>query len=52
MPHVTFTIHLPDPELLDRVRAAADELGISPGAYFRLAVEKAVERHEKKKRAA
>jgi hypothetical protein len=44
-----FTIALPDHGLLDRVKAAAEDQGISPGAFFRQAAEKAVAQHEKKR---
>ena len=55
MAHTTYSIHLPDPQLLERVRAAAKMQDISPGAFIRSAVEKAVTDFEKKrnkKRAA
>jgi hypothetical protein len=60
MSYLNYSIHLKDPKLLDRVKAAAEDLDISPGAFFRIAAEKAVAQHEKarvkrenkKKRAA
>lgn len=48
MAYVNYSIHLKDPELLDRVKAAAAQLGISPGAFFRISAEKYVAEHEKK----
>ena len=50
--YVNYSIHLPDPELLERIKAAAKQRNISPGAFIREAAEKAVIKHEKQKRAA
>jgi len=55
MGYVNYSIHLPDPKLLERIKEAAAELNISPGAFIRIAAEKAVAKHEskrEKKRAA
>lgn len=52
MSYVNYSIHLPDPELLERIKVAAKKLNISPGAFIRLAAEKAVVKYEKQKRAA
>lgn len=55
MTYVNYSIHLPDPKLLRRIKTAAKELGCSPGAFIRVAAEKAIAEHEKKrekKRAA
>lgn len=54
MGYVNFSIHLPSQEFMDRIKAAAKEQGISPGAFIRTAAEKAVVAHEKrgKKRVA
>jgi len=48
MNYVNYSIHLPDPKLLKRIKAAAKSRNISPGAFIRSAAEKAVEEHEKK----
>lgn len=55
MRYVNYSIHLPDPALLSRIKAAARASNVSPGAFIRSAAEKAVEKHERKserKRAA
>jgi hypothetical protein len=52
MGYVNYSIHLPDPELLNRIKAAAKAKNVSPGAFIRLAAEKAVAKYEKKKRVA
>ena len=52
MSYVNYSIHLPDPELLKRIKAAAKKRNISPGAFIREAAEKEVVRHEKKSAAA
>ena len=51
MSYVNYSIHLPDPKLLKRIKAAAKEQDVSPGAFIRLAAEKAVEKHEKQKKS-
>lgn len=51
MGYVNYSIHLPDPQLLKRIKAAAEQQNISPGAFFRIAAEKAVIEHEKKCKA-
>ena len=50
MNYVNYSIHLPDPELLKRIKAVAKEQDVSPGAFIRTAAEKAVEKHEKQKK--
>ena len=50
MSYVNYSIHLPDPKLLKRIKAAAKEQDVSPGAFIRTAAEKAVEDHEKKQK--
>jgi hypothetical protein len=50
MGYVNYSIHLPDPQLLKRIKLAAEQQNISPGAFFRIAAEKAVAEHEKKQR--
>ncbi len=52
MNYVNYSIHLPDPELLERIKVAAKQRNISPGAFIREAAEKAVAKHEKKSQAA
>ena len=54
MNYVNYSIHLPDPKLLKRIKAAAKAEDMSPGAFIRLAAEKALEEyeHKKKKRVA
>jgi hypothetical protein len=52
MSYLNYSIHLPDPKLLKRIKAAAKEQDVSPGAFIREAAEKAVEKHEKKKGVA
>ena len=49
MSYVNYSIHLPDPKLLKRIKAAAKEQDVSPGAFIRTAAEKAVVDHEKKR---
>ena len=49
MSYVNYSIHLPDPKLLKRIKAAAKAEDVSPGAFIRTAAEKAVEEHEKKR---
>ena len=48
MTYVNYSIHLPDPKLLKRIKAAAKKLDVSPGAFIRSAAEKAVAEHERK----
>jgi hypothetical protein len=48
--YVHTSIHFPDAGLLKRIRAVAKAKGIAPGAFIRLAAERAVEREEKKTR--
>ena len=52
--YVNTSIHFPNPELLERIRAAAKRLGVTPGTFIRQAAERAVEQQERKtkKRAA
>jgi hypothetical protein len=53
MNFVNYSIYLPDPKLLKRIKAAAKEQNMTPAAFFRLAAEKAIDEYEKKsKRAA
>jgi len=52
MRYVNYSIHLPNPQLLKRIKAAAKQLDVSPSAFIREAAEKAVEQFEKKRRAA
>jgi metal-responsive CopG/Arc/MetJ family transcriptional regulator len=52
MGFVNFSIHLPDPKLLKRIKTAAKKQKISPGAFIRQAAEKAIEEYEKRSRAA
>jgi predicted DNA-binding protein len=47
--YVNYSIHLPDPELLERIKEVAKQRNISPGAFIREAAEKAVIKHEKQK---
>ena len=47
--YINYSIYLPDPALLRRVKAAAKEQKLSPGAVFRLAAEQYVTQHEKKR---
>ena len=49
MSYVNYSIHLPDPDLLKRIKAAAKENGTTVSSFIRAAAEKAVERHEKKR---
>ena len=49
MNYVNYSIHLPDPGLLERIKTAAKRMNISPGAFIRLAAEKAVIKYEKQK---
>ena len=49
MGYINYSIYLPDPVLLRRVKAAAKEQKLSPGAIFRLAAEAYVAQHEKKR---
>jgi hypothetical protein len=49
MTYVNYSIHLPDRMLLKRIKLAAKAQGIAPGAFIRLAAEKAVLAFEKKK---
>jgi hypothetical protein len=48
MNYVNYSIHLPDPKLLKRIKAAAKEKNVSPGAFIREAAERAVAEHERK----
>ena len=48
MSYQNYSIHLPDAKLLRRIRAAAKAQGIAPGAFIRMAAEKAVASFEKK----
>lgn len=48
MGYLNYSIHLPDPKLLKRIKAAAKAANLSPSAFIRSAAEKAVEEHEKK----
>ena len=48
MGYINYSIYLPDPELLRRVKKAAREQKVSPGAVFRLAAEQYVAQHEKR----
>jgi len=48
MTYVNYSIHLPDPKLLKRIKAVAKKLDVSPGAFIRSAAEKAVAEHERK----
>jgi len=50
MGYINYSIYLPDPALLRRVKAAAKEQKLSPGAIFRLAAEAYVAQHEKRAR--
>lgn len=52
MRYLNYTIHLPDPKLLERIKAAAKKRNISTGAFIREAAERAVIKHEKQKSAA
>lgn len=52
MGYVNYSIHLPDPKLLKRIKAAAKEQDVTPAAFIRAAAERAVEEHEKKQRKA
>ena len=52
MGYVNYSIHWPDPKLLRRIKVAAKEQKVSPGAFIRLAAERAVASHEKKQRRA
>lgn len=49
MSYVNYSIHWPDPEILERVKSVAKDQGVSPGAFIRQAAEKAVEKCEKKR---
>jgi predicted DNA-binding protein len=46
--YVNYSIHLPDPKLLKRIKAAAKRQGTTVSSFIRSAAEKEVERHEKK----
>jgi hypothetical protein len=48
MGYINYSIYLPDPVLLRRVKAAAKEQKVSPGAIFRMAAEVYVAQLEKK----
>lgn len=48
MSYVNYSIHLPDPDLLERIKSAAKKQNMSTSAFIRAAAEKAVEKHEKK----
>jgi hypothetical protein len=50
--YVNYSIHWPDPELLDRIKAAAKAQDVSPGAFIRAAAERAVVTYEKKQKPA
>jgi len=55
MRYVNYSIHFPDHEVLERIKNAARDKNVSPGAFIRMAAEKAVNDHDKKrekKRAA
>jgi len=52
MNYVNYSIHLPDPALLERIKAVAKQRNISPGAFIREAAEKAVIKYEKRQSAA
>ena len=52
MGYVNYSIHLPNPQLLKRIKAAAKAKNVSTSAFIRAAAEKAVVQHEKKLRAA
>ncbi len=47
--YVNYSIHLPNPELLERIKAAAEEQGTSVSSFIRAAAEKEVAKHEKKR---
>ena len=49
MSYVNYSIHLPDPQLLKRIKAAAKAKGTTVSSFIRSAAEKAVADHEKKK---
>ncbi len=49
MAYVNYSIHLPDPKLLKRIKAAAKERGTTVSSFIRSAAEKAVTDHEKKR---
>jgi hypothetical protein len=42
MSYVNYSIHWPDPQLLERIKAEAARQNISPGAFVRAASEKAL----------
>lgn len=48
MGYINYSIYLPDPALLRRVKAAAKEQKVSPGAIFRMAAEQYVAQRERK----
>ena len=48
MSYVNYSIHLPDPQLVKRIKAAAKAKGTTVSSFIRSAAEKAVEQHEKK----
>jgi predicted DNA-binding protein len=47
--YVNYSIHLPDPKLLRRIKAAAKAQGTTVSSFIRSAAEREVERHEKKR---
>jgi Ribbon-helix-helix protein, copG family len=49
--YVNYSIHLPDPKLLARIKAAAKAKGTTVSSFIRAAAEKAVEQHEKKQKS-
>lgn len=48
MSYQNYSIHLPDAKLLKRIRVAAKAQGVAPGAFIRMAAEKAVVTFERK----
>lgn len=52
MSYVNYSIHLPDPKLLKRIKAVAKKRNMSPAAFIREATERALVEHEKQKSAA
>jgi metal-responsive CopG/Arc/MetJ family transcriptional regulator len=48
MGYVNYSIHLPDPKLLRRIKAAAKKQNVSVSTFIRSAAERAVAEHEKK----